>query len=233
MSEFLDFAMGDGDETVGKKGRRFDPKPGTTYRLSFLWFRDKKEDGAPDFDGKIRFIACDRIYVEGVGFVNYKSPAYAQFSKDPSRQAVATIVGVWPVDAKGIIDKTRLREVTVMPWVFASDKYKDLGEKGARFPLNEFDMSIAVGADKYKKITFTPERDSCFRTLAASDKDGARELVRRILEDVSAVETTIRQEMGQDLTVDQIREKLGTAAPTPSSSGSRAAPDADSLLDGI
>jgi len=257
---FIDFSTGVGDDDVGKKATRFIAKDSTTYRASFMWHSvaldaDGNEivpgdtttkvaswddDRAFDAEGnltpnvQIRYTGCERIYKAGVGYVLYGGPAFAQFGKP--RQAVATAICLWPTDDQGELNVAKFKSGkgwSVVPWVFSPDKYKDIKAKDKRFSLINHDLSLACpenGAE-YQKLSFTPEGESLFQKLLASDKPEYKAVVKKILADVKGVTASIRDELARKMTVDEIREKLGETPGTPT--GSHGAKDVDALLDDV
>ena len=244
---FLDFSIGDGDDKVGKTAKRFKAEGGRTYRATFCWFSVKTEDGwddelALDDEGKlhpdaqIRFTGCERVYKEGLGYFLYKGPAYAQFGQP--KQAVATLICVWPTDKEGDLDAASFangKGHTVQPWIFSTDKYNNIKQSHKRFSLLEHDLAMSCPPDgaQFQKLTFTPENESLFRKLLASEKPQFKEVAMQILKDARALAQTIHNEMARDYTIDQIREKLGEEVDTPTGGGSHAAKDVEDLLNDV
>jgi hypothetical protein len=153
---FIDFSFGSGDDSVGKKSTRFKAEGGRTYRVSFIAFKDLNEDGTPNLDNEdsIRFAGCERIYKQGVGYILYKGPAYAEFGQP--RHAIATVICVWPCDKDGELDAASFKNGTgyqIQPWVFSPDKYNEIKRKHKRFPLTEHDLSLSCTDTQYQKIT--------------------------------------------------------------------------------
>jgi|APSaa5957512622_1039677.scaffolds.fasta_scaffold41652_2 hypothetical protein len=260
---FIDFSLGTGDEDVGKKSSRFQAKDDTTYRMSFLWFSvaldDKDEEIKPGdtttklarwddslafnkegdltANAQIRFTGCERIYKKGVGYFLYKGPAYAQFGKP--RQSVSTAILVWPTNSEGELDVAQFKAGkgwSVMPWIFSPDKYKDIKAKHKRFSLMKHDLSAACpenGAE-YQKLSFTPEGESLLKKLMASEKAEYQAVVAKIFADAKGVISNIHSEMARDLTVDEIREKMGEdVGSAAGGSSGHAAKDVEELLDDV
>jgi hypothetical protein len=243
---FLDFSIGSGDEVVGKVIKRFKLKDDTTYRVTFAWFSVLGENGWDDAaainddgtlnpDAQIRFTGCERIYKENVGYILYKGPAYAVFGQP--KQTVGTILVVWPTDKEGDLDATSFaagKGYAVQPWLFSPAKYDTIKKSHKRFPLMGHDMSLACPADggQFQKVTFTPEPENLFQKLLASKKPEIRDIVTKILADVAAVSKTIHGEMARDMTIDQIREKLGEDVETPTGS-SGGGKDVEDLLNDV
>ena len=249
---FLDFAIGDNDDVIGKKTKKFTAEDGRSYRVTFAWFSVPKKDGekvigwddhaAIDSSGKmhpdaqIRFTGCERLYKQGVGYFLYKGPAYAQFGQP--KQTVATILLVWPTSKDGDLDVASFKAGKgwqVQPWIFSADKYQTIKKSHKRFPLTKHDMALEcpVGGAQYQKLTFTPEGESLFQKMLASDKPEHKAVVESILRDVRAVAENIQRDMARDLTIDQIKEALGEAVESPTGSSSHASQNVDDLLNDV
>jgi hypothetical protein len=226
---FVDFGFGDGDKSLNRKTKKFDPEAGKTYLVSFVWYREYNADGTPNLSKNLRFTNCERIYKEGVGYFLYKGPAYAEFGKP--KTAIATVIAVWPTDNKGNADMSRLQDVEVLPWIFSSDKYEILARVNEKFPLVKTDVQITCTDSKFKKITITPDNTSVMDALRKSEKPGAQALLKSIYGDVDAIANGIRRDLARDLSLDEIREKLGMDVASPTSS--RVSKDADGLLDDL
>lgn len=231
MSEgFFEFGFGDGDQKVGKKSKKFDPESGRTYRASFVWYKKIGADGTPDFDQGVKFTGCERCYKQGVGYFLYKSPAYSEFGEP--KQAVATILAIWPTDSKGKLDANRLSDVQVMPWVFSADKYEELARQNDRYALTSVDYAITCTDSKFKKLTFAPEKECLIAKLLSSGKEELVGVAKGVLKEVAFVAEGIKRELARDLTLEQLREIVGGVENAPADR-TRNAADVDSLLDNV
>lgn len=227
---FYEFGFGEGDNKVGKKSKKFDPETGRTYRASFVWFKKMNSDGTPDADAGVKFTGCERCYKQNVGYFLYKGPGYSEFGTP--KQAVATIIAVWPTDSKGKVEAGRLADVQIMPWIFSADKYEDLSRQNDRYALTSVDYAITCTDSKYKKMTFAPEKECLMTKLLTSGKDDLIGIAKGVLNEVSFVAENIKRELARDLSIDQIREIVSGLESSPSDRNRNSA-DVDSLLDGI
>ena len=227
---FMDFTFGSGDDNVEKKSKRFKGKEGETYRVSFVWLT-KNDDG----EEVVRFTGCERHYVQGVGYFLHKGPEYAALAGGPAKQAVASVIVVWPTDRAGRLNKEAFAKgegFEVMPWVFSGERYTQLKLRNEQFPLAEFDLIMACSDSQYQKMDLSPCRESLFLKLAKSGNERGEAIAKSILDEVELIVKGIRNEMARDLSLDQIREKMtGTAPSTPVSSG--AVENVDGLLDNL
>ena len=231
MSGFQDFTFDSGDENVGKKNDRYKGKENETDRVSFVWFH-LDDDGKPKLDEPVCFTGCERHYVQGVGYFLNKGPEFSKIAGGPAKQAVATIMVVWPSDNRGRLDAEAFKKGEghkVVAWVFAADKYDQLKRRNDEHPLNECDMILACTDTQFQKMDISPARESLFRKLYESSNEKGQSIAKAILDDVANVEKNLRQTLARDLTLDQLREKMGgaTSGPVIDSSGD----DVDGLLD--
>ena len=249
---FLDFGMGVGDDNVGKRSKNFKVKDDTSYRITFPWFSVLKEndegekywDDAAAWDdegnlvdeAQIRFAGCRRMFVEKVGYILYKNSSYKQFGKP--KDCIATVVCVWPTDDEGDLDVSKFKAgkgFQVMPWIHGDgEKYQALKKIHKRRSLVDHDIlfSCPENGGEFQKITFTAENENLLRKLLASDKPEMRAVADRIVSEAKALAESMYEEMAQDLTIDQIRERqTGESSSGPAGGG--ASKDVDELLDDV
>lgn len=209
MSEtgFMDFTFDSGDEKIGRKVQSFKAKENETYRMSFVWF---------SADGKPRFTGCERHYLQGVGYFLHKGPDFARLAGGPPKQAVATIIVLWPTDNRGRLNADAFKRgegYQIMPWVFSADKYDIIKRRHDSFPLQDHDLTVhcPAGGAQYQKLDISPENDSLYQKLAKSENDKAKTLAKTIMTEVDELAKNLRTILARDLTLDQIREKIGGA----------------------
>ena len=234
---YLNFTIGEGDSRIGKKTTRFKAESNTTYRVSFVWFTDTDENGLPTENASPKFTGCERIYKQGVGYVLIKDSnrtAMLDLLKAPPKQAVATIICIWPTNKDGDLDTASFKSGkgwTVSPWVFSPDKYKEIGRNHKRFPLTKHDLSMACSDAQFQKLTFTPEGENLFAKLMNSDKAEHKAVAAQIAADVAQVAGNINRDLARDLSIDDVREALGETLDSPT--GSHSATDVDDMLNDI
>jgi hypothetical protein len=235
MSGYTEFGFGSGDDNLGGRSKRFKAKEGEKYRVSFVWWPGI-EDGNPDLEAATpKFIGCKRLYLQGVGYFIDKGPEYVKIAGgSPSKMQVATLICKWPTDSNGSLDKARFQngDFSVMPWIFSTDKYRNIEQNHREFPLGQHDLTISCTDTQYQKMTLSPCRESLFRKLVEKDKAGP------IIEAVRSNLSSINSELAQDLTIDQIRERLGRSdrGASPMAGGGVApanSADFDNMLDDI
>lgn len=229
-----EFGFDSGDESIGSKGNRLKLKEGESYRLSFVWFKGL-EDSKPLLDEPTpKFIACNRFYVPGVGYFVDNGPEFARLAGVPSKTIIGTVVCQWPTDRNGMLDKTRFAagEFSMKAWTISQDKYKNIKQISSEFPLGKHDITVACTDTQFQKITVSPCKESLFRKLYENGKASL------ILASAIEVVSELPRDLAQDLTLDQVREKMGKGGTGPmgGGSGSRASntsPEFDNMLDDI
>lgn len=234
MSGMQEFGFGDGDSGLGSKSKRFKAKEGEKYRVSFVWWPGS-EESKPNMDAVTpKFIGCKRLYIQGVGYFIDKGPEFSKAAGATSKMYAATLICKWPVDQNGALDKGRFQsgEFEVMPWVMSIDKYRNIEQNHREFPLGQHDLTIACTDTQYQKMTLSPCRENLFRKLLEKEKAGP------VIEATRQLLSSINTELAQDLTIEQIRERLNRTGGSPVAGGGGSAPaansaDFDNMLDDI
>jgi hypothetical protein len=210
---FIEFGFGSEGDALRPPTQRFKAKEGETYRVSFAWWPGI-EDGEPDMSGDTpKFVGGKRHYIPGVGYVLNKGPEYTKIAGgEQPKMAIATVVVCWPTDANGSLDKGRFAsgDFDVKSWVFSQSKYNALQPINTEFPLGKHDLTIQCTDTQYQKLSFSPCRENLLRKLAESSKKAQKELFGSIYAAVSNVVGSIHEDIARDVSLDQIREKLGS-----------------------
>lgn len=241
MSGFQQFGFGRDDAGIGDKSKKFKAEQGKSYRISFAWW-DQTEDGQMNLDAPTpEFVGAMRHYKQGVGYFLNKGPEFTALAGNPPKQAIGTIIIVWPTDSKGVLDKARLAAdegIDVLPWIFSADKYKQFGQIHAEFPVGEHDVKLDCTDTQYQKMTFTPCKDSILRKLRDNPK--AKAIMDRIQARVQEIAGSLQSEIARDLSLDQIRAKLSGDSGSGSGNsgggnmaGATVSENIDDLVDGL
>lgn len=230
---FMQFGFGQNDDDIGRKSKKFKAEGGRTYQVSFAWWKGI-EAGKPNLDESTpSFVGAQRHFHPQVGFFLNKGPEWTRLAGEPPKMAIATVIIVWPTTPKGEIDRTALAngDFEVKPWIFSQDKYDAIRPMHAEWHLGQHDLKIVCTDTQYQKMTFTPCGVSLFRKLLENEK--TQETAKKLIGEVQAVVAEIQNEIARDLTLDQIREKLGNAPASPTGASAVAAVDVDSVIDGL
>lgn len=230
MSTTTTFGFGQNDAGIGSRGKKFKAEKGKTYRLSFAWWPNMDEgkeitaatlsppEGQDPETLTPNFIGARRFYAEGVGYVIDQGPQYAELLGKQSKPMVATIVVSWALGKKGKPTKDSLFEELpdVMAWIFSGDKYEKLKKMHlSGYPMHEWDVQADCEDTQYQKMTFLPAQQCIFKEMLKNDNPRAQEIADHIVAQVRALVPDLEREIGQKLTLDQIREKLGHEVSSP------------------
>jgi hypothetical protein len=230
MSGFSDFSLGGSAPILSAGKSRWKPEKGK-YRVSFVALPGL-EDGNPDLSADApSFKGGRRLYAKGVGYFLDHGPEYQKIAGGSSKTAIATTLVFWPTDANGVLDKARLAkgEFQVKTWVFSLDKYRQLEAIHAEFPLTKHDLNVVVTDPQYHKMTFSPCRESLFASL----KDKQSDLFTSVVNVAKDVHGAIQNDIAQDMTLDQIREKLSGEVGSPVSGSMSSNVDVEDVLDDV
>ena len=235
-SSIKQFSFDQGDDGVGSKVKRWKGVLGKTDRFSFI-FWEGLDKGKPDMDQPApKFVGAQTHYFPNIGYIINKGPEFTKLAGEPPRFRIATAVVVWPTDNKGNIDKNRLAagDAEVKVWLFSNDKYNQLKQIHTEFPFGGHDITVNCTEVQYQKLTMSPCRESLLRKLMENEK--AKDIYARIITDAQNVISTIQNEVGKEMTIEQLKEKLAGGGGTPAAavaSGGAATSDIDGLVDGL
>lgn len=246
-SGMVEFGFGQNDAGVGDKGSRFKPVGGQVYRVSFASW-PLKADGTLNLDAvSPLFLGGPRCWVDNVGNVLNPSPEVEKLSKDPTKTAYGTLLVIWPTDSEGNLDKAKIARgdmPRIMPWTFAGDKYPLLKTCHSNFPLGKFDVLMSCEASQYKRLSFASCNSGLLRSILDNPKQ--TEWAAKLTESIIKKMPLVAAEIGREMTIEQVRAKLGGApSPNQNNGGNGAsfggvaqqvgssASDIDDLLDGM
>jgi hypothetical protein len=208
---FQTFGFGQNDKNVGRKTSRLKLDANQHARISFLWWPGLDE-GKPDLDAPTpMFVGAPRHYMKGVGYFINNGPAYTDIAGEAPKMRINTICVSWPM--KGArLDKNGIEngDFEVLYWVMADSRYNELKAIHGEWPLGQHDIKIKCSDAQYQKMTFQPTKESILRMLVDS-KGYDNEIVKEIIREGQRLMPTVRDEIGRDLSIEQIREKLSGA----------------------
>jgi hypothetical protein len=231
--ELDEFTIDEGDDKYASKVNRFTAQE-RKYRVSIAWWPGFSE-GTLDLDAKSpKFGGGKRYYIEGVGSVLFK-PGFKEIVGEDPKRVIVTVAVIWPTDEEGTVQKEALKDgkFQVLPWVLSQQKYRDITTKHREWPLGAHDVLVDCEDSQYQKMTFSPLRESLLRKFRDSDKEDVQAFYKRIIASVQEAVPNLKESMGQDLSPEKLREKMGksttpTNAPKGSSDG-----EVDGMLDDI
>ena len=226
---FTSFGFGQNDDALSTRIDKFKGEKGVTYRLGFAYWPGMEEN--PDFsavnmkpaEGQSeesltpKFVGAPRHYIPGVGYLINKGPEFTKLAGKEPKTMVATFVVVWPLE-KGKPTKSSLfgSNPKVMPWIFSMDKYERLRKMHqSGYPFWDWDLSAECEDAQFQKFNFLPAKDNILKTMLASSSEEGQALGRYVVDRVRAMAPNLARQIGMDLTLDQLRERMGQEVATP------------------
>lgn len=207
MSGYTQFGFGENDGSVGKKGKRFKMDKGEEARISFLWWPGL-EKGTPNFKAQTPcFVGGPRHYMKGVGYFMNNGPEFTKIAGEAPKTRIATLVVKWPLKAGGKLDTEALAEgrFDVLYWVFDDGKYDEIKPIHNEWHFGTCDLKIKCSDAQFQKMAFSPTKESVLLKLAEKPD---HPLWQNLLTQAQAMLANIQDEVGRNMTIDQIREKL-------------------------
>lgn len=235
------FGFGAGDEKVkDSKYRKFDPKDGQNYILSFGWWLDSTTMKPPETptitDNMLPgFTARKCYFIQNVGSImDTGSPEMMKLASDPPTQRIATVVIQWPTEptkggALGIsMKKVQEGQYDILPWFITPGIYEQLKNIHFNSPFSSFDLSVSCrGSGKTRKLQYVSKANSMgmLRQIYSSEKESAKALAATIFSGVNEVigydsmgePTGLMDQIARPMSLDKLREKLGHSMVAPPS----------------
>lgn len=240
---FQEFGFDDNDSGIGSRAKKFKGEKGKTYRISFVWWPGIESD---DFDASNlmpaegeedkltpRFIGAPRNYHEKVGYVINKGPEYTKLLGENPRTQIATLIVSWPLGSNGQPDKDSLFSgmPDVVPWIFSQEKYTKLKKMhGSGYWMHDHDVQMDCEDSTYQKFNFLPAKQSIFKEMLKSNNAKGKEIAQHIINRVRQMAPNLGREIGMDLTLEQLKEKLGISSGGPVGNVVSSDADVDGLL---
>ena len=218
------FGFGQNDAGVGGRVQKFKGDKGRTYRIGFAWWPGMEvgqeftaanltpTEGQNDEELTPLFIRGPRNFINGVGYVMNKGPQYTELAGAPPKVMIATIIISWPLGKKNQPTEESLfsRKPDVLPWIFSGDKYEELKKQHVSgYPMHDWDVQADCKDSQFQKFGFLPAKQCIFKEMLKANKPACQEIVEHILGQVQSLAPNLAREIGQDLTIDQLRERMG------------------------
>lgn len=202
-------------------------------------FREKYK-GVKDEKHRIAVIWPKPVEGEKKGPFVLKQTHYEQkyfFCKDgicceklgPSKTRLACLVVKYKTKKDGTILKKEGETIPfdyeVLEWVFTENKYNQLKSLHSEWDLKMHDLMVTCSGDeKFQDLEFVPCKESIWQLKP--------EFKEAIYKESESVRANLQQALGQDLSIDEIKELLGVGGGVPASAISNEA-DLNSVLDEV
>ncbi len=166
-----------------------------------------------------RFKTVTASFKKEIGYVAWPKnipPAEEKvWAKAGDRKDYVITVLLWyPTDREGEVEKERLKHFRVLPWRFTPEKYDTFrkinkGLQEGNSSISQVDLNFSCSDTQYQKITITQAGPAIYLKNA--------QLKRAVLDKAVALYSKLNP--FRELTIDELREKLGMPPVGGSSSG--------------
>ena len=248
MSGFMEFDLGNTEKAIKKPVTNFKVEDGKSYRVSLAWWAPIGDSTKFDFESNPKFIKAARYYKQGLGYVIHDESVGAELKRlmgENPKERFATILVQWKCSEDGSLDQNAFvagTDYRVLPFVLSQEKLTDILRVHKNFGISEVDLSITCpkGGAQYQKMTMMPinrsfknvKHGNLLRFAMESDQEPMVKMAETIFAEVKRLEGEIRDQIGRQYSLNEIREKLGLEV-APSGDSGVGAGDADAILDSI
>jgi len=203
---FQQFGFGEKDEGFGRKSKRLKMEKGEEARISFIWWPGL-DKGKPNLQAATPiFVGGPRHYLKGVGYFMNKGPEYTKIAGEAPKMRINTIIVKWPSKG-GKTDQEAIKEgnFEVLYWIMDDGKYDELKPIHQEWPFGAHDLKLKCSDAQFQKMSFSPTKDSVLAALALHPEST---VWQSLVASAQAFIAGAQDEIGKEMTLDQIREKL-------------------------
>lgn len=201
MADFLDF----GDIEVKPKFKeKYKGVPGEKHRIAIIW--PEKMDTTKKGPFVVRHTHFEQKY-----FVCKEGICCEKLG--PAKTRIACLVIKYKTKKDGSLVKKEGEKIPfdfeVLEWILSETKYNKLKDLHKEFPLKDHDLMVTLeGTEQYQDLNFTPCKESVWQ---ARD-----EFKREVYKESEPLRENLARSLGQDLSIDEIKELLGMGVAQPS-----------------
>lgn len=144
-------------------------------------------------------------YQDGLGFFHSNDYTIERFGAPQTR--FGTVIAQYRTDKFGKLEGTLTEQsISLKYFIFGAKKFDLLRTANVEFPLDKHDMLVTCSEEKFQQLSF----QSCAQA-AYTLKPEIKKYVEAAAEKMM---TYLESQLGQNLTKEQIQEKLGEAVET-------------------
>lgn len=205
--------VGFDDEVRSFEFEKYSGAKGQTDRLAFVHLNAA---------GKPIVKKAQTHYVEGMGYIKANEYTIKKFGAPKPRYV--TIVGHYKTNKLGKIDNPKNMSVNCKFFIMSDKKYALLKTANEQFPLEKHDLMATCVEEKYQQLQFQSCKEAAWVLIP--------EVKANVLDQVSKLEGYLDNQLCQDLTVEQIKEKLNDVEETQveTATADTTAVDTDSII---
>jgi len=194
--EFLDF---EDHEATPKFKDKYKAEKDEKHRIALIW---PKESGGPFVKGNTHyadkyFFCKEGVCCEKLGAANTR---------------LACLIVKYKTKKDGSIIKREGESVPfdfeILEWVFSETKYAQLKDLHNEWDLKGHDILVSLKGDpQYQNLVLTPCKEALWKIKP--------EFQEAIYKESEVIRLNLKRALGQELSMDEIREQLGLDVATP------------------
>jgi hypothetical protein len=185
------------DDIQGSKFQKYKGKAGNTDRVGIIPFEGKK------------FFKGAKCHFKDRMFLCKSTPAKKEICCTQSYEGnrpmyrISCVIIIYNLTTKD--GKTKLKDYTLIPWIFREKMYQKLVAADKEFPLDQHDLKLTCSNEEFQTIDI----QSCKESIWSSSP----ELRKKVLEEAAPLFEEATRNIGADLGLTEIREILGVDEP--------------------
>jgi hypothetical protein len=185
------------DDIQGSKFQKYKGKANQTDRVGLIPYEPKKFFKGAKCHYKDRIFLCKSTSAK-------KEICCAQsYEGNRPMYRIGGVLIVYNLVTKD--GKTKLKDYTLLPWIFREKMYNKLVSADKEFPLDAHDIKLTCTNEEFQNIDI----QSCKESIWSSSPD----LKNKVLEEAQSLFEEVVHNIGADLSLSEIREILGIDAP--------------------
>lgn len=189
MSTFAEEIGFDDDSVSSNKFEKYQGKKGYTDRIGMCLLNP--QSGKPIVKKVLSH------YIEGAGYVKANDYTIAKYGEPSLR--LGTVIVQYATDKNGKLEQPF--RYTTKFFIFSAKKYELLKKANSEFPLESHDLLVTCTEQEYQNLSFNSCKEAAWKLKP--------ELKKQVEEAATRLAASLDRQLAQDLTVQQLKEKLG------------------------
>lgn len=185
------------DDIKSNKFKSYKGKEGQTDRIGIIFTNPKDIYKGAKIHYKDKYFVCKSTKD------NKAICCTTSYDKNKPKWRIAAVIVLYDIQVKD--GKPKLVSYELLPWVFGEGMYNTLKETNAEFSLETHDIKLKCKNEEFQNMEVLACNDSIWRKNP--------ELQKKILAEYPTVLEDAKGNLGQDLSLEEIKELLGVETP--------------------
>jgi hypothetical protein len=181
------------DDIRSTKFKSFKGKEGQTDRIGIIFTDPKSIYKGAMIHYKDKYFVCKSTKTEKAICCT------ASYEKNKPKWRIGAVVIIYDIQVKD--GKPKLMGYELLPWIFGEGMYNTLKETHKEFSLESHDIKLKCKNEEFQNMEVITCNDSIWRKNP--------ELQKKVLAEFPTVLEDVKSNLGQDLSLEEIKELLG------------------------